>query len=31
VGESVRSGSGPRWRATKRKPTGYVPRYYPSL
>jgi hypothetical protein len=31
VGESVRRGSGPRWRATKRKPTGYVPRYYPSL
>jgi cell wall-associated NlpC family hydrolase len=31
VGESVRQGSGPRWRATKRKPTSYVPRYYPSL
>jgi hypothetical protein len=31
VGESFRQGSGPRWRATKRKPTGYVPRYYPSL
>jgi hypothetical protein len=31
VGESYRRGSGPRWRATKRKPTGYVPRYFPSL
>ncbi len=31
VGEKLNSGSGPRWRATKRKPTGYVPKYYPSL
>jgi hypothetical protein len=31
VGESLRRGSGPRWRATKRKPKGYWPRYYPSL
>jgi cell wall-associated NlpC family hydrolase len=31
VGEPVRRGSGPRWRSTKRKPTGYVPKYYPSL
>jgi hypothetical protein len=31
VGERLNQGSGPRWRATKRKPTGYVPRYYPSL
>jgi hypothetical protein len=31
VGESVRRGSGPRWRATKRKPRGYVPKYFPSL
>jgi len=31
TGESVRRGSGPRWRATKRKPRGYVPKYYPSL
>jgi hypothetical protein len=31
VGEPVRRGSGPRWRKTKRKPKGYVPKYYPSL
>jgi hypothetical protein len=31
VGEPVRRGSGPRWRATKRKPRGYVAKYYPSL
>jgi hypothetical protein len=31
VGESLRQGSGPRWRATKRKPTGYTAKYYPSL
>ena len=31
VGEPLRRGSGPRWRATKRKPTGYWPRYYPGL
>jgi cell wall-associated NlpC family hydrolase len=29
VGESVRRGSGPRWRRSKRKPTGYVVRHYP--
>ena len=28
VGEKVRQGSGPRWRATKRKPTGYVVRHF---
>jgi len=28
VGEPVRRGSGPRWRATKRKPKGYVIRHY---
>jgi hypothetical protein len=27
VGESLRQGSGPRWRATKRKPTGYIAKY----
>ena len=27
VGEPVRRGSGPRWRATKRKPKGYVVRH----
>lgn len=31
VGESLRRGSGPRWRATKRKPKGYWPRYYPGF
>jgi hypothetical protein len=31
VGEPVRRGSGPRWRATKRKPAGYTAKYYPSL
>jgi hypothetical protein len=31
VGESLRQGSGPRWRATARTPTGYATRYYPSL
>jgi hypothetical protein len=31
VGEPLRRGSGPRWRATKRKPKGYVARYYPGL
>jgi hypothetical protein len=31
VGEPLRRGSGPRWRATKRKPAGYWPRSYPSL
>jgi hypothetical protein len=28
VGEPVNNGSGPRWRATKRKPAGYAARYY---
>ena len=28
VGESVRRGSGPRWRASKRKPAGYVVRHF---
>jgi hypothetical protein len=28
VGEPLRRGSGPRWRATKRKPTGYTVRHY---
>jgi hypothetical protein len=28
VGEKVRQGSGPRWRRSKRKPTGYVLRHY---
>lgn len=31
VGESLRRGSGPRWRATKRRPKGYTAKYYPSL
>jgi hypothetical protein len=29
VGERLNQGSGPRWRATKRKATGYTPKYYP--
>jgi hypothetical protein len=29
VGERLRQGSGPRWRTTKRKPTGYTAKYYP--
>jgi hypothetical protein len=29
VGEKLRQGSGPRWRTTKRKPTGYTAKYYP--
>jgi hypothetical protein len=28
VGEKVRQGSGPRWRASKRKPRGYLVRHY---
>ena len=28
VGEKVRQGSGPRWRRTKRKQTGYVVRHF---
>jgi hypothetical protein len=31
VGESLRSGSGPRWRATARAATGYTSKYYPGL
>ncbi|CAN5484232.1 hypothetical protein BH20ACT15_BH20ACT15_03410 [soil metagenome] len=31
VGENLRRGSGPRWRATKRTTKGYTPKYYPSL
>jgi hypothetical protein len=29
VGESVRQGSGPRWRTTIRSPLGYAAKYYP--
>jgi hypothetical protein len=29
VGERLRQGSGPRWRATKRKPRGYTAKYFP--
>jgi cell wall-associated NlpC family hydrolase len=29
VGERLNQGSGPRWRATKRKPTGYTAKFYP--
>jgi len=29
VGERLNQGSGPRWRRTKRKPTGYTAKYYP--
>jgi hypothetical protein len=29
VGESLRQGSGPRWRATIRSPVGYTAKYYP--
>ncbi|MFL5906294.1 MAG: hypothetical protein ACJ75Z_01695 [Solirubrobacterales bacterium] len=29
VGERLNQGSGPRWRATKRKPLGYTPKYFP--
>jgi hypothetical protein len=31
VGERLNSGSGPRWRVSKRKPRGYVARHYPGL
>lgn len=31
VGESLRNGSGPRWRQSKRSPKGYKAKYYPSL
>jgi hypothetical protein len=29
VGERLNQGSGPRWRSTKRKATGYTAKYYP--
>jgi hypothetical protein len=29
VGERLNQGSGPRWRATKRKPRGYTAKYFP--
>jgi hypothetical protein len=29
VGERLNQGSGPRWRATKRKARGYTAKYYP--
>src|SRR6476659_4892535 len=29
VGERLNQVSGPRWRRTKRKPTGYTAKYYP--
>jgi cell wall-associated NlpC family hydrolase len=29
VGEKLNQGSGPRWRATKRKPLGYTAKYFP--
>ncbi|MDX6617449.1 MAG: hypothetical protein QOD60_2540 [Solirubrobacterales bacterium] len=31
VGEKLNSGSGPRWRASKRRSAGYVMRHYPGL
>jgi len=31
VGEKLNSGSGPRWRASKRRSRGYVMRHYPGL
>ena len=31
VGESLRQGSGPRWRLTQRSATGYTAKYYPGL
>jgi hypothetical protein len=31
VGESLRQGSGPRWRSTARSAGGYRARFYPSL
>jgi hypothetical protein len=27
VGEKLNSGSGPRWRASKRKAKGYIPKH----
>jgi hypothetical protein len=29
VGERLNQGSGPRWRHSKRKPTGYTAKFYP--
>jgi hypothetical protein len=31
VGESLKQGSGPRWRLTQRSATGYTSKYYPGL
>jgi hypothetical protein len=31
VGEALNKGSGPRWRATKRRPKGYSIRHYPGF
>jgi hypothetical protein len=31
VGESVRNGTGPRWRSTQRSPVGYTAKFYPGL
>jgi cell wall-associated NlpC family hydrolase len=31
VGESLRQGSGPRWRTTLRSPAGYAAKYYPGF
>jgi hypothetical protein len=31
VGEKLNQGSGPRWRKTKRKPTGYTLKFYPGF
>jgi hypothetical protein len=31
VGESLKQGTGPRWRMTLRSPTGYAAKYYPGL
>jgi hypothetical protein len=31
VGEKLNQGSGPRWRKSKRKPTGYTLKYYPGF
>jgi hypothetical protein len=31
AGDRMRQGKGPRWRKTKRKPTGYAIKYYPGF
>jgi hypothetical protein len=31
IGESVRNGTGPRWRSTQRSPVGYTAKYYPGF